>query len=70
MFDRIVQFADGTYGVKRGIIFTEYLDNSPRNHFWWTTPEYVRKYCKFGTIEGAKKKYQDTLNKEKILEWL
>ena len=70
MFERIVQFEDGTYGVKRGIITIEYLDTAPGHHFWWNTPSNVRKYCRFKTIEGAKKKYQTTLEREKILEWL
>ena len=70
MFERIVQFEDNTYGVKRGIFYHEYLDNAPGENFWWNLPENVRRYCKFDTIEGAKKKYQSMVKKEKIMEWL
>ena len=70
MFERIVQFEDSTYGVKRGIFFSEYLDATSGHYLWWSTPQNMRKYCKFETIEGAKKKYQSMVKKEKIMEWL
>ena len=70
MFERLVQFEDSTYGVRRGIFFHEYLDADPSSDFWWSTPSNIRKYCKFETIEDAKKKYQSKVKKEKILERL
>jgi len=71
MFERIVQFTDNTYGIKRGIMFPEYLDNTPTHFLWWFKYQDINKYCKFNTIEDAKRKYQlSSLRKEKLIEWL
>lgn len=47
----IVEFRDGKFGVRKGIIIKEYLDLQDRNQ-WWFGLEYANKYCK-DTLEIA-----------------
>lgn len=53
----IVVFQDGMFGVRKGIIFRQYLDmhesrdNKGKIH-WWSTWEYVLQYSK-GSLETA-----------------
>lgn len=53
---KLIQWNDGTYGVYRrhwGTFFLkkEFLDSN--GSYWWTTIEYINKYCKFKSEEAA-----------------
>lgn len=54
---KVVQFKDGLYAVRRRLWFCfpiyEFLDRDDKEHYWWSTPEYVGKYCKVETKEKA-----------------
>ena len=65
---KIVQFADGSYGVRRGFIWYQYLDATRHHVFWWSGAEYVDKYCKFDTVEDAERMYKEKTIKAKIIK--
>jgi len=33
---KLVKFANGKYGIRKGWIFKEYLDLTTQNHYWWS----------------------------------
>ena len=64
---RLVQFKDGSWGVKRGLFSSQYLDirDSRYGDLWWCAPESVDLYCK-GTLEDAAKAMGKKMSKTPI----
>jgi hypothetical protein len=65
---RLVQFKDGSWGVKKGLFSKEYLDisgNYALCDLWWCAPESVDRYCK-GTLEDAAKAMGKKMSKTPI----
>lgn len=60
----LVQFSDGTYGVRRGLFSHEYLDTDMRHT--WHSPYAVNVYCK-GTLEEMKELQQRAALDSKLL---
>lgn len=53
---KIVKFKDGTYGVRKGCWFFGYSFASD-NAFWHHKTDAIYTYCRFRTIEDARKVY-------------
>jgi len=55
---KIVKFKDGTYGVRKGCWLFGYSFVSTNNpDFWYSNPDTIYPYCRFRTIEDARKVY-------------
>jgi hypothetical protein len=51
------------------VIGWEYMDKSDYKNFWWTDETYIKKYCKFDTLDLAKTRlleynHLETINAE------
>lgn len=52
---KIVQFDDETYGIKKGFwIFVKFRSKNFHD-VWWKDSDDVHRYCKFKTIEEARR---------------
>jgi hypothetical protein len=49
---KIVKFNDGTYGVRRGLIFYSFAS---KMYNWYSDPGNICDYCKFNSREDAEK---------------
>jgi hypothetical protein len=49
---RIVEFENGKYAVRHGLIFHKYRNR--KNNYWWTGGENITDFCMFDTFEEAK----------------
>jgi hypothetical protein len=47
---KIVKFADGTFGVRKGWLFKKYLSH---NGYWWSETKTVVDYCRYATHISA-----------------
>lgn len=67
---KLVQFGDGSFGIRKGWIFYSFLDAYSTTYGWYYNEDVVAKTCKFKTKQDAIFKYNSTLNSLKVIESL
>lgn len=64
---KIVKFDDGTYGVRKGCWLFGYSFAGSSN-FWYSNPDAIYIFCRFRTIEDARKVYNMLKLGHKVIE--
>lgn len=55
---KLVQFRDGTFGIKRGLLTKEFLGVDEGFIDWYVSERGIYRYCKFQTKEEALETYE------------
>lgn len=63
----IVQFEDGSYGIRRGWFSFKYLDLSPGSRFWWPLGSQWMHDCRCTDLQRVKTIYSHLFDPGKPL---